>query len=120
VLTDVSALLTLLVEGGPNATVTNLLAAPTKRDAALNIWNGWKPYLSHHPKFPIAEPQVKKEILKIQATAYASPLARDDAAEYLRKYAESALTSAAFTEIAVFPEADDMPLVRPPPPARSS
>ena len=39
VLTDISALLALLVEGAPNETVTNLLAAPAKRDLATKIWN---------------------------------------------------------------------------------
>ncbi len=51
VLTDISALLALLVEGKPNETVTSLLAAPAKRDLAMKTWNAWKPFLSHHPNF---------------------------------------------------------------------
>jgi hypothetical protein len=53
VLIDISALLALLVEGTPNETVTGLLAAPAKRDLAMKTWNAWKPFLSHHPKFPL-------------------------------------------------------------------
>ncbi len=38
VLTDISALLALLVECTPNETVTNLLAAPVNRDLAMKTW----------------------------------------------------------------------------------
>ena len=68
-LADISALLALLIDGEPNAMVTKLLATAAKRDATMTIWNAWKPFLSHHPKFPIAETQVKKDILKILASA---------------------------------------------------
>ena len=119
VLTDISALLALLVEGTPNETVTNLLAAPANRDLAMKTWTAWKPFLSHHPLFPIAEAQVKKDILKILATAYASPVAREAAAEYLRAYAESALTSAAFIDHTDYTVEAELPLVRPHPIAMS-
>ncbi len=107
----------LLVEGTPNETITNLLAAPAKRDVAMKTWNAWKPFLSHHPKFPISEAQVKKDIFKILATAYASSVAREEAAEYLRAYAESAFTSAAFIDHTADPVEDEM--VRPHPTAKS-
>ena len=118
-LTDISALLALLVEGAPNETVTNLLAAPAKRDLAMKTWAAWKPFLSHHPLFPFPEAQVKKEILKILATPYASQVAREEAAEYLRASAESALTSAAFIEHTDYTVAEELPLVRPHPIAMS-
>ena len=117
VLSDISALLALLVEGAANDTVTNLLAAPANRGQAMTIWNAWAPSLSHHPLFPIPEAQVKKEIFKILATPYASQVAREGAAEYLRAYAESALTSAAFIYHTDYTVAEDLTLVRPPPPS---
>ncbi len=60
---------------------------------------------------------MKKDIFKILATAYASSVAREEAAEYLRAYAESALTSAAFIDHTADPVEDE--LVRPYPTAKS-
>ena len=119
VLTDVASLLALLVEGPHSETVTDLLAAPAKRDQAMKIWAAWHPFLSHHPRYPTGAAQAKKEIFKILATAYTSPLARDDAAEYLRAYAESALTAEAFETHMDLTAMGKTPMVRTPPPAVS-
>jgi hypothetical protein len=116
-LTDVASLLALLVEGLYSETVTNLLAAPAKRDQTMKIWAAWHPFLSHHPKFPIGAALAKKEIFKILATAYTSPLARDDAAEYIRAYAESALSAEAFETHTDLTALGKTPMVRTPPPA---